>query len=239
MGAVGGVEELLTGGVAERRVAVARILAVPDGPRCVEAALLDLLREAGDEVLSDLAVGLAGHRADPAAVRVLETLARQGGRVRAVALKALRGVVTSPPEQDGLPQQGARAQQGARVESPVAPLARIALTVTVTPTETASGPEASSAGPDAAGQGASALAALRAVSAESWEGPFEAVLAQPTSERIALAAMALVELAEHRPPGATREALQALAGRLAMGSFDHEGEAQKGMTRLARGLKGL
>lgn len=69
--------------------------------------------------------------------------------------------------------------------------------------------------------------------------PFDAALAEPTSARLAEAALALVDLAGQRPGDTSREAIEALAGRFAMTALDHAGEVQEGLVRLAKGLRAL
>jgi hypothetical protein len=75
--------------------------------------------------------------------------------------------------------------------------------------------------------------------ADDWAAPFEAALASPSHEALQAAALALLELGSQRPPAATPAATKALAGRFAVAALDHDGAAQQGLSRLARGLKAL
>lgn len=220
------IDLLLLDDAADRHRGVSAALGQRDGPRRVEAALPDLLREADDALLLALAQGLGGLLGDAAAVRVLETLARRGGSVRVAALRALRGEASvarpGPPEVAPAPAGAAPPAESVPVidES--------------TSARGAAGPQpAGVPAADASGPGGASPHSV------AWSEPFERVLADPAPARLSQAALALVDLAERRPADATREALQALAGRLAMASFDHEGEVQAGLARLARGLKAL
>lgn len=204
-------DSLLLGTRPERLRELATVLSGPGAPASLEAALPDLLREGDDVVLSAVATGLSGFRADASGGRVLETLARRSGAVRAAALRALRGETAAAVAPVGvIPAPAARTS-----ETPAPRVAPPASAAETTPPAPAHVPAA------------------------DWAAPFEAVLADPTAEAVRRAALALLELAEARPAAATQEALRELAGRLAMASFDHEGSVQQGLARLAKGLKGL
>lgn len=201
------IDTLLTGDPAGRLRCVGEVLSRADAPARVEAALPDLLRDGDEPLLEAVAQGLARFPDEVAARRVLEVLARRGGRVRAAALTSLRGALGEVPVD-------------VRATTPGPP----------PPAQVESAPVATA--PDAGGPSAPA-------SAPAWDAPFEALLTAPSAAGLSEAALALMELSEQRPAAATREALQALAGRLAMASFDHEGELQAGLARLAKGLKAL
>ncbi|MCO5169651.1 MAG: hypothetical protein M9894_25210 [Planctomycetes bacterium] len=186
---------LLTGDSRERLEALEALLRADErkAPRLLEAALPDLLRDADDALLEGVSRALAMSSEDPAARRLLETLAGRAGVVRAAALRALRGEVTARPSRE-------RPE-----EAPPAP------------------PSSPAPGPGSEGEAA-------------WTAPFEAALADPTSERLADAALALVELTA---TGGRLDGAERLAGRLAMAALERAGEAQAGLVRLARGLKAL
>lgn len=220
------IDLLLLDDAADRLRGVTAALGLRDGPRRVEAVLPDLLREADDALLLALAQGLGGLLGDAAAVRVLETLARRGGPVRVAALRALRG-------------EASVARLGASAVAPAPPAAASPLAEAVSVADGSSSALGAASPQPTGGPAAEAPGPGAPLRSASWSEPFEVVLADPAPARLSQAALALVDLAERRPADATREALQALAGRLAMASFDHEGEVQAGLARLARGLKAL
>lgn len=209
------IEALLTGDPADRLPSLGRVFSSADAADQLEAALPDLLRAGDESLLEALAEGLARFAHEVAARRMLETLARRGGRVRAAALTVLRGEAAA-----------SLAAASRPVPSPLdpSPLDR------PTPIPIA----ASTPSPASSSPAADSSRAGRA-----WNAAFEELLAAPTVARLAEAALALMELSDQRPAAASREALQALAGRLAMASIDHEGELQAGLARLAKGLKAL
>jgi Meckel syndrome type 1 protein len=226
------IETLVTGDLAGRLHAVEEVVGRTDGPAGVEGALPDLLREGEDDLLEALARALGRRPDSEAAHRVLETLARRGGRVRVAALTALRG------QTDRLETPALRAEPPPAL-APAGPAAAATAParLSVASVEPSAPAERRAAAPGEATR--EATGAGEAPDETAWRAPFELLLSGPTRERIAEAALALVDLTDARPAWATREALQALAGRLAMASFEHEGELQAGLARLAKGLKAL
>lgn len=212
-------DALLLGTRPERLRELAAILSSPAAPATLEAALPDLLRDGDDAVLGAVAAGLVAFRSDPGGLRVLESLVRRSGTVRSAALRALRGEVAAASTAP------APAVAPARTPTPAAP----ALAPTPAPAPA----------PAPTPMPATAATVTPSATGADWATPFEAVLADPSAELIRKAALMLLELADARPATATREALHALAGRLAMASFDHEGQVQQGLGRLAKGLKAL
>jgi len=212
-----GVDRLLSGtSEAERRAGLDTILARPDAAARLELALPDLLREPDEPVLAALVAGLAPRAAEPTARRVLELLARRPGPTRPAALSALRGQASPPAS-------GTRAPSVS--EGSPAPAS-----VSEAPPSATRAPSVSEGSPAAADAPSREL---------PWSAPFDAALADPTPDRLARAALALVDLEGAPPAGADADAVADLAGRLAIAALDHDGEVQQGLARLARGLKGL
>lgn len=220
---------------ADRHERLEALLGLPDAAVRVEAALPDLLRDGDEALLVAVAEGLGSRATEEPACRVLETLARCGGRVRVAALVALRGT-GAPASSSG---QGVTPTAGVSAASPVPTATAAGHAPVEAPASAPAAPAAREPVVSPAASESPSAAGVAPSAAPRWDAAFEAVLANPTAATLAQAALALVDLADRRPEGATREAVQALAGRLAMASLDHEGELQSGLARLAKRLEAL